>query len=104
MAEYYPVALDVFATEPEVDVVVSRYSLPRTGSLGILTERLKTMAEARAQHPDRLFAVLSRTTDKFSDEWEAVLKEPDMVFLQSYDKGVRSIGRLGQRFDDTHPT
>jgi acetate---CoA ligase (ADP-forming) len=90
----YPAALEVFATEPEIDVVVSRYTIPRAGSLGKLGQRIEEMQAAREAHPDRLFVVLSRTSDQWSPEWEAAVREHQIPFLQGYGRGPRALGRL----------
>ncbi len=95
-AEVYPATLEVFATEPDVDIVVSRYTIPRTGGLRILTDRLAELETARAAHPDRLFPVLSRTCDQFCDEWEAVIRERRIPFLQGYGRGLRALGLMAQ--------
>jgi len=59
----YPLLLEAFASEPEVDVIISRYTIPRSRRLGALDSRLAELETARRNHPDRLFAVLSRTSD-----------------------------------------
>jgi acetyltransferase len=95
MATIYPLALDTLALQSDIDVVVSRYTLPRDGPLGSLRHRLSELQAARAAHPDRLYAVLSRTSDRFSDEWAAATGEEEVVFLQGYGRGMRALGSLG---------
>ncbi|HYY88823.1 MAG TPA: CoA-binding protein, partial [Chloroflexota bacterium] len=63
----YPLALDALAEQPDIDVIVSRYTVPRDGGLGPLRQRLSEMKAERDRHPDRLFLILSRTSDRFSD-------------------------------------
>jgi acetate---CoA ligase (ADP-forming) len=94
--EVYPLVLDSFASQPNVDVVISRYSLPRAGGLGPLEARLAELDAARAAHPDRLFAILSRTSDQFSDEWLAVVRDKRLPFAQGYGRGLRAFGRLAE--------
>lgn len=96
MASLYPLALDALAEQPDVDVIISRYTVPRDGPLGPLRERLSEMHTARAAHPDRLYAVLSRTSDRFSDEWATAIGEEDLVFLQGYGRGMRALGSLAR--------
>ncbi len=95
MAELFPLALRSFATQDDVDVVVARYTIPRSGSLGSLTPRTEELLAARAAHPDRLFAVLSRTSDQFNEEWGQVLRDTSLTFLQGYGRGMWALGRLG---------
>jgi acyl-CoA synthetase (NDP forming) len=94
MASLYPLALDTLAEQPDVDVIVSRYTVPRDGPLGALEQRLPEMLTARVAHPDRLYAVLSRTSDRFSDEWATAVGEHGVVFLQGYARGMRALGSL----------
>lgn len=100
----YPVALSAFASEPDVDVVVSRFTIPRTGELGTLRDRIAELEAARAAHPDRLFAVLSRTSDQYCQEWETVVRERGITFLQGYGRGLRALGRLAQYSRVVHGT
>lgn len=90
----YPVALRAFAREPDVDVIISRYGIPRTGDIGITRQRLDEMAAARAEYPEHLHVVLSRNSDQFSDEWTRVVRDEGIVFLQGYGRGLRALGRL----------
>ncbi len=96
-ARVYPDALEIFANEPDMDIVVSRYTIPRSGSeLGPLSKRIQEMQAARAAHPDKLFVVLSRTTDPWSQEWEAAVRENQIPFLQGYGRGPDALGRLAE--------
>jgi acetyl-CoA synthetase (ADP-forming) len=54
------------------------------------------MQVARAAHPDKLFVVLSRTTDPWSLEWEAAVRENGIPFLQGYGRGPQALGRLAR--------
>ena len=90
----YPIVLEAFASQPEVDVVLSRYTVPREGPIGPLEQRLAEMETARAAHPDRLFGILSRTTDQFCEEWADVIRERRIPFVQGYGRGLRTIARL----------
>ena len=94
MATLYPLALHAWAVQPDIDVIVSRYTPPRTGPLGVLRARLSEMESAREEHPDRLFAVLSRTSDRFSDDWGQAITEEGVIFLQGYGRGMRAVGKL----------
>jgi acyl-CoA synthetase (NDP forming) len=95
-AEVYPATMEAFANQPDFDVIVSRYTIPRMGSLGVLKNRIAEMEAARAAHPDRLFVVLSRTSDQYSPEWEQVVREKRIPFLQGYGRGLRALGRLAE--------
>ncbi len=92
----YPACLEVFASEPNVDIVVSRYTLPQTGELGALEARLSELETARAAHPDKLFPILSRTSIQYSDEWLEAIRSHRLVFLQGYGHGLRALGRLAE--------
>ncbi len=90
----YPRALDVLAAEDAVDVVLSRFTVPPDGPLGSLRRRVDELKAARDAHPDRLFAVLSRTSDRFSEEWRRVVADEGVVFLQGYGRGLAALGAL----------
>jgi hypothetical protein len=98
----YPAALEIFATEPDIDIVVSRYTIPRVGELGRLENRIAEMQAARAAHPDRLFVVLSRTSDQWAPAWEAAVNENRIPFLQGYGRGPRALGRLADYSRHVH--
>jgi acyl-CoA synthetase (NDP forming) len=95
-AEVYPLTLEAFASQPDVDVVVSRYTIPRTGELGVLNQRLAEWEAARAAHPDRLFPVLSRTCDQYCEEWERAVRERRIPFVRGYGRGMRALGLMGE--------
>jgi acyl-CoA synthetase (NDP forming) len=59
MDQIFPLALETLASEPEVDVVLARFTVPRSDGLGPLRKRLDELIAARAAHPNRLFGVLS---------------------------------------------
>ncbi len=96
MDRTYPTALRVFASEPDVDIIVSRFTIPRAGQLGVIRQRLDEMHAAQAEHPDRLFVVLARTSDQFCEEWARAVRDEGVVFLQGYGRGMRALGRLAQ--------
>lgn len=95
-AQVYPATLEAFATQPDVDIVVSRYTIPRTGPLGVLGDRVNELEAARAAHPDRLFPVLSRTCDQYCEEWETAIRERRIPFVQGYGRGLRALGKMGE--------
>ncbi len=82
----------MFAAEPEIDVVGSCFIIPRTVELGGITERIEELKQARAAHPDRLFVVLCRSM--WSPDWEPVIRECSVPFLQGYGRGPRALARL----------
>ncbi len=98
----YPLTLETFGAEPDFDVIISRFTVPRTGSLGSIGERLEEMEAARQSFPDKLFAVLARTSDQFSDEWAQAVRERRIAFLQGYGRGLRALGRLGEYSRKVH--
>ena len=57
MDPFYARGLRLLAADPSVDVVLSRYTVPREGSLGPLRARVEELKEVRAEYPDRLFGV-----------------------------------------------
>jgi acyl-CoA synthetase (NDP forming) len=89
-----PGVLESLAGESSLDVLLARITVPREGPLGNLAERVAELLAARAAHPDRLFGVLSRTSDRFSDEWAAVVGDARLVFLQGYGRGMQALGKL----------
>ncbi len=96
MDDFYARGLQALACDPSVDVVVSRFTVPRDGGIGSLRARVDELKAAREAHPDRLFAVLSRTADRFADEWASVVGDERLVFLQGYGRGLWALGRLAE--------
>ena len=92
--EIYPACLEAFASEPGIDIVVSRYSIPQSGELGALQDRLGELEAARVAHPDRFFPILSRTSVQFSPAWLDAVVTQRIAFLQGYGRGLRSLGCL----------
>lgn len=90
----YPAALEAFATQPDIDLIVSRFGIPRTGPLGFMEKRLAELLAARERHPDTLFPILTRTSDQFTDEWTRRIAQHDLCFLLGYGRGMRALGRL----------
>jgi acyl-CoA synthetase (NDP forming) len=100
--QVYPLLLETFGSEPELEVIISRYTVPRTGGLGPLKDRLEEMETARRAHPDKLFAVLSRTSDQFAEDWAEAVREQRIPFLQGYGRGLRAVGRLAEYSRKVH--
>lgn len=100
----YPASLRAFAQEPEVDIILSRHGPPRSGGLGIVRTRLDQQAEAQAEYPDPLYVVLSRVSDQFPDEWTRVIRDEGIIYLHSYARGIRALGKLAaySRYLRTH--
>jgi acyl-CoA synthetase (NDP forming) len=92
--DIYPACLEAFASEPGIDIVVSRYTIPQSGELGALQDRLRELELARAAHPDRFFPILSRTSVQFSPTWLNAVVEQRLAFLQGYGRGLRALGCL----------
>ena len=92
--DIYPACLEAFASEPGIDIVVSRYTIPQSGELGALQDRLRELELARAAHPDRFFPILSRTSVQFSPTWLDAVVEQRLAFLQGYGRGLRALGCL----------
>ena len=92
----FPLLLKTFASEPEFDVIISRFTIPRAGALGPLGARLAEMEAAMEAHPDRLFVVLSRTSDQFSEAWLTAVRDHQIAFLQGYGRGLRAVSRLAE--------
>jgi acetate---CoA ligase (ADP-forming) len=90
----YPATLRAFAREPEIDVIISRYTIPRSGGLGALRERLDELAAARAEYPEPLYLVLARSSDQVSEEWARVVRDEGILFLHGMGKGMRALGRM----------
>lgn len=94
MGKAFPSVLETLAGQPTLDVLLARITVPRDGPLGSLADRVADLLAARAAHPDRLFGVLSRTSDRFSDAWGAAVGDERLVFLQGYGRGMQALGRL----------
>ena len=94
--DLYPACLEAFASEPGVDIVVSRYTIPQSGELGALQDRLRELEVARAAHPDRFFPILSRTSVQFSPAWLDAVVEQQLAFLQGYGRGLHALGCLAK--------
>jgi acetate---CoA ligase (ADP-forming) len=96
MDRLYPRVLEILAAEPDIDIVVSRFTVPAAGPLGEIDRRLDQLATARDAHPERLFVVLSRTSDRSSDDWRTRIVERSVVFLQGYGRGLAALGGLAR--------
>jgi acyl-CoA synthetase (NDP forming) len=93
--DVYPVCLDVFASEPGIDIVITD-SLSRVGEVPERGDRLADLYAARKAHPDRFFGVLSRTSDQVSDSWAQEIRDGELAFLHGYGRGIRALGRLAE--------
>jgi acyl-CoA synthetase (NDP forming) len=94
MGAVYPHALQAFASQDDIDMVVSRFIVPPDGELGALHERLAELDAARKNNPDRFFVVLSPTSNRYVDEWRAALAQHELVFVPGFRRAFSALGKL----------
>lgn len=102
MDEAHSGVLEALDGQPEIDVIVSRLSIPQDGSVDTASERLETIQRIE-QESESTFAVISRTSGRVSDEWTERVRSTDIPFLQEYHKGIRALDHLWRysKFTDT---
>lgn len=106
MGEVYPHALAAFASQGDVDILVSRYIVPPEEPMGALHDRLAEMDAARKANPDRLFVVVSPTSNQYQPEWKAALAAHDLAFVPGFNRAFSALGKLAgysRRIRDYEP-
>jgi len=96
MAQVYPPVLDAFAGQDDIDIVVSRFIVPLDDEMGALHDRVAELEEARRAHPDRLFIVVSPTSNGYRDEWREVLSRTGVPFVPGFGRAFSAIGKLAR--------
>lgn len=94
MGQIYPVALEALASQNDYDIIVSRYIVPSEGELGGLHDRLEEFKQAREAHPDRLFVVITPTSNPYIDEWREALAEYNVPFVPGFKRGFSALGKV----------
>jgi acyl-CoA synthetase (NDP forming) len=93
METAHPTALRTLANEPEIDIVVSRLSVPESGALGPIADRLTEIQDVAAES-ETVFAVVSRASGCVSEEWTSAVSETEVPFLQEYHKATETLEKL----------
>jgi acetate---CoA ligase (ADP-forming) len=96
MGNIYPAALDAFASQPNVDIIASRFIIPTDTGLGGLNDRLAELDAARRAHPDRLFVVLSPTSSHYHAEWKAAVIRYGLPFVPGFARAISTLGKLAK--------
>jgi acyl-CoA synthetase (NDP forming) len=87
--------LQALAEDGGFDVVISRISVPPTGKLReILIDHGNLLAEASREHPDMVFAALSRTSDPINPRWHELILDAGVIYLQGYERGLEAVANL----------
>lgn len=94
MGAIYPPALDAFAGQDDIDIVVSRYIVPPEEAMGTLHDRLAELDAARKAHPDRLFVVVSPTSNQYQPEWKEALTRYRLPFVPGFNRAFSALGKL----------
>lgn len=94
MGAIYPHALDAFARQDDIDIVVSRYIVPPEEAMGALHDRLAELDVARKAHPDRFFVVASPTSNQYQVEWKAALAQYGLPFVPGFNRAFSALGKL----------
>ena len=102
MDDAFPSVLEVLDERTDIEVIVSRFSIPQDGPVETATKRLQTL-ERFAETSEKTFIVISRASGRVSDEWTERIKQTDIPFLQEYHKGIRALDHLWQysKFTET---
>jgi acetate---CoA ligase (ADP-forming) len=94
MGDIYPPALAAFAGQPDMDIIASRFIVPTDTGLGGLNDRLAELDVARRAHPDRLFVVLSPTSNHYHAEWKSALIRYSLPFVPGFARAISALGKL----------
>jgi acetyltransferase len=94
MGAIYPAALTAFAGQPDMDIIASRFIVPTDTGLGGLNDRLAELDVARRAHPDRLFVVLSPTSNHYHAEWKSALIRYSLPFVPGFARAISALGKL----------
>jgi acyl-CoA synthetase (NDP forming) len=94
MGAIYPPALDAFARQDDIDIIVSRYIVPPEEAMGALNDRLAELDAARKAHPDRLFVVASPTSNQYQPEWRTALAHYGLPFVPGFKRAFSALGKL----------
>jgi acetyltransferase len=95
MDETFPSVLEVLDEQTDIEVIISRLSIPQDGPVDTAAKRLRTI-ERFDKNSETTFAVVSRASGRVSDEWTEKIKDTNIPFLQEYHKGIRAIDHLWQ--------
>ena len=96
MRAFYPTALDAFASQDDIDIVVSRYIVPPDEELGALNERLEEFDAARKAHSDRFFFIATPTSNQYHPEWKEALAKYQIPFVPGFRRAFSALGKLVQ--------
>lgn len=94
--ELHRSCLDILGKSEAVDIIVSRVTVPMSGSSEAALAHRSEMVEAQGRFPDKLFLMLGRTSAMMPEDWRAILSEPTVPYLQEYRRGLAAIGSLVQ--------
>jgi acyl-CoA synthetase (NDP forming) len=89
-------ALEVLLAEGTMDTIVSRLTVPPDGDAAGIIAQGRLLVRVRDEHPDVLVAALGRTSDAIHPDWRAFCAEHRLLYLQSYRRGLVTLGRLAR--------
>lgn len=93
MDETHTEILDALADQEDIDLLVSRLSIPQTGPVDTAAARYSELEEITSETDVQSFAV-SRASGQVSDQWRSRIRNSDVPFLQEYHKGTKAIDRI----------
>jgi acetyl-CoA synthetase (ADP-forming) len=79
-----------------MDIIASRFIVPSDTGLGGLNDRLAELDAARRAHPDRLFVVLSPTSNHYHPEWKSALIRYSLPFVPGFARAISALGKLAK--------
>lgn len=86
--------LKALAEDGGFDVVISRLTVPPEGDVPMTLSHGRLLAAAAREHPEMLFAALSRVPDMINPNWRAFVAENGLVFAQGYERGLGAVAQL----------
>lgn len=86
--------LEALGEDPGVEVVLSRLTVAPQGEIGSALAHGKAVAAAQRTHPDRLYAVLGRASDRIHPRWQELCAREGLPYLQGYARGLAAVGAL----------
>jgi len=86
--------LKALAEDGGFDVVISRLTVAPQGDIPMILTHGRILAAAAREHPEILFAALSRVPDTINPDWRAFVAENGLVFAQGYERGLGAVAQL----------
>jgi hypothetical protein len=81
--------------DPNLDIVISRFTVPRSGDVGAAKDRLDELLNV-SYMSDKANLTLSRSSGRVSSNWISLVEHTDIPFLKEYHKGALAVDHLAR--------